>query len=532
MRYHVVSMNEWLYADSAVPRSPTHQISLAAARGTRAACQVLLTGVKPDAPIAAEFKPERKGSPQPEVFQLIDVMVEANTGPVGFIVRKDRREVAGDYVTRKAPFRVYDAMKPLDGDTRTRKETEALYVSWRVPVDAEPGTHLGALAVTIDSQSTSIPVTLDVFAATVPDTGTFRLTNWFSVGAMADRHKLEHWSDAHWRMIRQYGKLMRRGRQTDFWLPMSLVGINEEPKSRFSFDFGKVERLIRMLVGLGFTHINGGHIATRTEFDALNFVLTANHKVDPTSREGYNFLAQYLPAWTDFLSRNGWLHRTIQHVGDEPTEHSAKDYRVISGIVRKFMPGVPIIDAVELPDLAGATDIWVPKNSYYEQHRSDFEEYRRLGDTIWCYTCCFPGGRYMNRLLDMPLIRTRQIHWGCFLYQIPGFLHWGFNHYRHFQDPFEMSCPDHGGGNNLPPGDTHIAYPGDDGPWGSVRLEAHAAGIEDYELLTMLGQIDQERANKIVKSSVRGFKDSDESPVQFAATQRRLLEEASKEVSG
>ncbi len=528
MRYHVVTMNEWLYPDSTVPASPVRKVSVAAARGTRAASQILLTGLKPDVPLGVRFEPSRKGSPEPEVFQLVDVMVEANTGPVGFTVRNDRGESAEGYTTRRAPFRAYDAMKPLDRDIRTRGRTEAIYVSWRVPVDAEPGKHGGTLTVAAGDDSASVPITLEVFPATVPECGTFRLTNWFSVGIMAERHGLEMWYDAHWRMIRAYAKLMRRGRQTDFLLPMGLIDVKEEPKGTFSFSWGHVERLIRMFFDLGFTHINGGHVATRTQFDAPNFVLSAQPKLDAVSREGYTFLAQYLTNWWHFLRRNGWQHRTIQHVGDEPTKHSAKDYRILSGIVRKFMPGVPIIDAVELPDLAGAVDIWVPKNSYYEEHRDDFEAYRSLGDTIWCYTCCFPGGRYMNRLLDMPLIRTRQIHWGCFLYDIPGFLHWGFNHYRHFQNPFEMNCPDHGGGNNLPPGDTHIVYPGDGEPWGSVRLEAQAAGIEDYELLRMLAETDRAKADGIVRSSVRGFKDSDEDPAQFAATHRRLLREASK----
>jgi hypothetical protein len=154
--------------------------------------------------------------------------------------------------------------------------------------------------------------------------------------ALAERHKLEMWSDAHWRMIRAYAKLMRRGRQTDFLLPMGLIDVKEEPKGTFSFSWGDVERLIRMFFDLGFTHINGGHIATRTEFNASNFVLSAQPKLDAVSRDGYNFLAQYLFNWEHFLRRNGWYHRTIQHVGDEPTEHSAKDYRVLAGIVRKF----------------------------------------------------------------------------------------------------------------------------------------------------------------------------------------------------
>lgn len=526
MQYEIASANEWLYPDSTVSPAGKREVALSAARGTRAACQILLRPVALEKPIIAAFTPDAKGAPEPELFQLVDVMVETNTGPISFAAKKG--ESAEGYTTRPAPFRVYDAMRPLNREARTRKEVEALYVSWRVPVDARPGRYTGALSLKMGSDSCTIPVALEVFPATVPDSGTFSLTNWFNLGIMARRHNLEMWSEAHWRMIRRYGEVMRRGRQTHFWVPMAYADIKETEPGQYSFGFEKVERLIRTYLGLGFISIEGGHVTGRRRYEAPGFVLSANSKINAVSTEGYAFLAQYLPAWRAFLQRNGWLKRTIQHVGDEPTEKSAHEFRIISGIVRKFMPGTPIIDAVSYSQLGGAVDIWVPTNAHYEEHREEFEINRRFGDTIWTYTCCFPGGRYMNRLLDMPLIRTRLLQWGCFKYDLPGFLHWGLNHYREGQDPFEQNCPDHGGGNNLPPGDTHIVYPGADGPWGSVRLEAQAAGIEDYELLRVIAEKDRTKADEIVASTVRGFKDADEDTVAFETTHRRLLEAASK----
>jgi hypothetical protein len=267
-------------------------------------------------------------------------------------------------------------------------------------------------------------------------------------------------------------------------------------------------------------------VGTRVHFRDPEFVLTADRSIKATSPEGYLFLAQYLGAWRAFLKENGWLGKAIQYVGDEPIDQSAQDYRVLAGILRKFLPGIPLIDAVERSGLGGAVDIWVPKNHYYQEHRQEFEVHRHLGDTLWFYTCCFPGGHFLNRLLDMPLIRTRFLHWGNYVYDLKGYLHWGFNHYRAWQDPFEETCPAHGEGGttNLPPGDTHIVYPGPDGPWGSVRLEAMAAGIEDYELLRLLETRDKELADQIARSCVRSFDDVDEDPVHFAAAHRRLLE--------
>jgi hypothetical protein len=527
MPYQVLTANEWLYPDRAVPSAGSRSISLATARGARAASQVLVQADKPGQPVSCAYQCDAGAEGlQPEIYQMVDVAVSQNTGPVGFLVKEG--ESAQGYVTRLAPFRVYDALKPWEDGVEMRGERMAIYVIFRAPVHANPGRCQGRLVLAVGRERAMIPVSLEVMPATVPAQGQLAVTNWFNVQSMATRHGLALWSEGHWAMIEQYGRLMRSGRQNHFWLPLSLIGIHKSGQDQYSFDFSRAERLMRLLFGLGFTHVDGGHMGTRVVFSDAHFVLTADRSIRATSAEGYVFLAQYLPAWRDFLARHGWLDRALQHVGDEPIDESAQDYRVLAGIVRKLLPGVPIMDAVERPGLAGAVDIWVPKTHYYQEHRAEFDLYRRFGDKIWCYTCCFPGGYHANRLLDMPLLRTRLLHWGNYLYDLVGYLHWGFNHYQDDQDPFEQTTPPPGSeGSTLPPGDTHIIYPGPDRPWSSARFEAMGAGIEDYELLRLVESRDKALAEEIVRGSLRAFDQLDEDPARFAANHRRLLEAAS-----
>ena len=536
MRYQVVSADEWLYPDSEIRSDGDKKVSLAVARGGRCACQVLLRDIDPQTTVSWEYIAETGGDDLTvEAFQLVDVNVEMNTGPIGFVVREG--ESAKDYTTRPAPFRVYDAMKPVSDETMTladsadshRAGVEALFFGWRAPVDALTGPYTGKLVVKAGQAASIIPVSIEVFPAIVPQESTLEITNWFNLGNMANRHGLEMWSEEHWEMIRRYALLMRRARQNHFWVTMSMVGIDKAEDGTYTFDFSKAERLIRMFFGLGFTTIDGGHLITRTSFNAPFFVLSIDREINATSVEAYDFFSQYLPAWRDFLAENGWQDKFVQHIGDEPIEQSAADYRIVSGIVRKFMPDVKIIDAVEIAALGGAVDIWVPKNSYYEEHQEQFEKHRKRGDIIWFYTCCFPGGPYMNRLLDIPLLRSRLLHWGNHLYDLKGFLHWGFNMYKAEQDPFEENCPAHGadGSDNLPAGDTHIAYPGPDGPWPSVRLEAQGRGAEDYELLQMLARENKQMADDIMASCVRSFKSFIEDGETFAVVHRKLLDAVS-----
>jgi hypothetical protein len=229
-----------------------------------------------------------------------------------------------------------------------------------------------------------------------------------------------------------------------------------------------------------------------------------------------------LPAWKEFLQKNGWLDLLIQHVADEPTENSKQEYRILSGIVRKFMPGVPLLEAVETFDLGGAINIWIPKNVYYQEHREEFEKLRTLGDKLWFYTCCYPGGSYLNRLWDMPLLRSRYLHWGNYKYDMDGFLHWGLNWCDDDKDPFNQT------GIFFPPGDTHIVYPGANGPLTSMRFEAMRAGAEDYELLRILAAKDKALADEITASCLISFNEANEDPAHFAETHRRLLQAVSE----
>ena len=81
----------------------------------------------------------------------------------------------------------------------------------------------------------------------------------------------------------------------------------------------------------------------------------------------------------------------------------------------------------------------------------------------------------------------------------------------------------HGGDNRLPAGDTHIVYPGADGPWSSLRLEAQREGFEDYELLRLLQAKRPALAAKVLARAIRGFDDYTKDPAVFRAARRALL---------
>ena len=503
MRAELRDSLEFLYADSQVGKRPCEAVSVDVARGGIASVHVLLNEVSEGQTLRIALRLKGRSVPEAQWFRLVHVPVEQNTGPVGFIEKEGEQN---PHVARRAPFRVYDAMEPIRERCQITGATAALRLHVPVPLRVRPGTREYNVVIQAGRTHCEFAFTMRVHRPIILPAGrdSFPYTNWFSLDLMANRHGLKPWGDAHWRIIRRYAELMAHARQNTFLIPLGVVFSRE--RGEFVLDRARLRRIVKLFTDAGLHYIEGGHVAGRTdgEWGATTFDVTGT-QVRATSVEGNALLSQIGRQLIEEMDRQRWHKRWIQHVTDEPTETNATDYRILVGMVRRHMSGLPILDATEDPEMAGSVDIWCPQAQEYQKHREQFEQARAAGDRVWFYTCCFPGGPWLNRLLDEELLRPALFGWGAALFDLQGFLHWGLNHYKSFQDPFEQSVVAHGGSNFLPPGDTHIVYPGQGEPWSSLRLEAQREGIEDYELLQQLKQRDPEQAQAIIRKVIRGF---------------------------
>ena len=291
-----------------------------------------------------------------------------------------------------------------------------------------------------------------------------------------------------------------------------------------------LERIVSVFTAAGMHWIEGGHFAARAGglWTAPTFDVSLKGPA-ATSVAGNADIASIGRQLMEVIRAKRWQDRWLQHVADEPISQNAVDYRILIGIVRKYMPGIGLIDATMNETLAGALDVWVPRIDNCLKGREFLETQRAVGDRIWYYTCCAPGGAWLNRLLDQQLLRPALYGWAAASLRLDGFLHWGFNHYHQNQDPFRQSVTEHAGNNQLPAGDTHVAYPGEDGPWSSLRLEAQREGFEDFELLAGLDGRKAVLMDKIIRpvfTSVDG--DYTRDPAVLRAARRELLKAAGK----
>lgn len=516
MKYTVVDSSEFTYPDITEYASSSEKAEVFSAKGSYATFQVILSGLEPNG--IADIKAIGF---EPEIYSLYPVHVEGNPGiaPENF---------KPHFPERKAPFCLYDCLKPYDGTLTVTNGVGGIYVAVRIDSDAEAGILKGSLEI----DDISIPVEIEIFDVTVPEE-TLKVIMGYSRGCVAQYHNVKYGTPEFDELDVKYLRMLRRMHQNMMYV--GGVKVTELGNNKYEFDFTELENSIESALAQGIKYFNGPSVGWRKSWSQSTILV--NRTIPCMSYEGYCYLSQYLPALNDMLERHGWLDIFVMGVADEPNKENATEFRALCGLIRKFVPNIKLIDAMSYGDLHGALDIWIPLNAEYDRHMKEIETLRGNGDEIWHYVCCGPrGDEYINRFMDYPLLSTRYLYWGNYKYNLTGYLHWAANVYQngihhddgtpYSQNPFNENCPEHHNTDavcTLPPGDTHIIYPGEGEPWMSIRLEAQRESAEEFELFKKLAESDKKLADEICDSCFRSFKDVEYDVKKFRAAKKRLL---------
>ncbi len=512
MKYVCVDPVEFLYTDTVEYKSGTDSIKILTPRGSYACAQIMFTES------CSSFEVKCNGW-TPEIYEMIPVTVEAN--PM-YVWNKE----APHTPEKKAPFEVYDCLKPYEGNISMKNGQAAVYFSMWIPSDAPTGIITGSVTV----NELEIPVTIEISSAVVPEE-TLSVVMWYSKNNIKKYHGLET-EDSTFEDIRtKYFRMMRRMRQTGTGIPCR-PKIKEVGKDQYEFDFSEMEKEIKKLISLGFTKFTYD-MDLSTKADSPHIFVHGD--VSCLSLSGYSYLAQFLTALEKFIDEHGWNDKFLLGVYDEPQPEIAAEYKALCGIIRKFAPDIKTIVAInEFGVAEGCVDIPIPLNWTYTDHMEEYEQYRKYDDELWYYDCMGPRGEgYINRFLDYALLSTRYHGWGNYKYNMTGYLHWAINQFLKDQDPFVQSCVECGVAGSeylLPPGDTHIVYPGKDEPWMSVRLENYRASFEEYEMLRAVSAKNKDLADNICDSVFHSFKDVEYDPIVFRAKRNELIRAMEKTV--
>ncbi len=518
MIFDVLSANEFIYKDTYLKHGK-NEIVINSAQGGLAAFQV---GCKPEGEFSVAWENTANKPLECQIFNLlaVDVYRNTNVGYLGTNYLTDENEFTS-FSARKAPFSVFEVLEPIEDTEFSKNGITALYIRFDTS-SLKKGTYTGVIRLFDNTSSNEIFVTLNIYDTKIPQKETLRITNWFYPEYITSHFGVKAWSSEFWDYLEKYGKMLRSGRQTDFLVHSNFFADYQLFDGEYQFDFSKAKRLIEMFLSLGFTHIEGPIMTHRLNWHYSEFyVKIKGQNVNALSSEGIAFLRAFYTQWYKFLKANGWEKIIYQHIGDEPGEHCLNEYSALSKLVKECMPNIPIFEALANASFKDAVDIMVPKSVDFLRERTKFEQIKEKRE-MWYYTCCEPGGEYLNRLLDQELIRSRLLHWANFIYGFEGFLHWGTNYYC-YEDVFAGAL-EKAGNNPLPAGDTHIIYPKDRKVLSSLRLEMMRAGAEDYELLRLAEAKNPKLAKEIAAKIIRAFDDYTKNPNVFEHVYKELLE--------
>lgn len=508
----VTAREEFLYPDSEKGSLP-EKLRIAMAKNGKPGIQILMKTKGQ----AVEFFLEGPGF-QPEWYEMRSVPVEYNTGDGvsqgGAMVLENPPGEKPEYVTRLAPFRVYDCLHRTDsGKIQAKEEQVAAYLCLWADKAILPGEHSLKLKARAEEGSWECELTIRVYDVEIPG-DVFPVTNWFSLEAISRFHDLAPDTPEYLQMLRAYIRAMRRMHQNIFYIQLDEKCVAEEKPWRFDFEY--LTPVIESFFAEGMDTLELGALLHRGFLpdgradmytDSFTCMMKKDLKFD--TLEGYAHTVRLVQSLADYLKKHGWEKKLLFHIHDEPDIHfrdqqaleaRRKQYYLAAGILRKYLPGVRIIEAVDTAGFYGGVDVWVPGTAGYEARKKEFDTLISLGETVWTYVCCGPEGNWLNRFLDFHLMRGRLLFWGCARNRISGFLHWGFNQFPGGMDPYKgTSCPnDTGIGTSFPCGDSFLVYPGVEGPEIGMRLEAQRRGAEDAALWGLLRKKDEELHDRLL----------------------------------
>lgn len=527
-----------VFAGDPPPGRPALEVELACARGEYEPAQIVVRAERDLEEVAVEVSPLRHEESGAEL--------PAGTIAWNFVgsipLERNTPGTPPERLVRRAPCRVPDVLLPDRTLPVPAGSSQPVWLTAWVPRDAAPGVYRGAVTVRAGGEARSLPLRLRVWPFDLPEERHIFATNWFSTSTIARAHGVEEQSEPFWKLLEAYFRNMAAHRQNVAWVPWRLVEVTRKAGGELRFDFSRFDRYVELMERAGVAdrieiqHVAhfgpGGWSGATIEFAKLRARDEATGRsVELSFEEG---LAPFLGALERHLEERGWLEKAVLHIADEPSLGNADSWRERSRAARAAAPRFRRIDAIEASDFGGDLEVWVPKLSHLERWLPWYEEARRAGAELWFYVCCHPtGGLYPNRFLDGPLADVRLLQWLPAVYDLRGYLHWGWNHWR--GDPFGVPPAD------LPPGDTHAVYPGPEGPLDSLRWEMEREGREDFEYFWLLAARHAElarrlgsaasgidpsgRAKELARRLVRGFADLRRDPALISATRRQLAEE-------
>ncbi len=526
IHYRLFDDTEWVYPDTPVEGSSINEIHLA--KGGHALCQILTDEIlETELPFSLSVSGASGITLRP--YQMFPVGVSQNSNKRYLNYTTTDYEAVKDFVTRKAPFEVFDGLMELSATASAGRAAFAL--RFFAAPDAPEGTQTIQVLLTFGERSVALSLALTVHKATIlpSEKSPFRITNWINPLHIVEYHNVELYSDEYWAIYREYllhAKDIRNNNLLNVAGETFLGGevIRDESGAIVDFDLSNLEKALKIGEELGYPYLSGGCVAHFHRWTDKDLFLLWDPSVLVSSAEGYRQMVLYFTRVKEMIERNGWQDCYYQPLVDEPQVDNAPDYFRITNLFRRTVPGIPIEDPSGYPEALGGPDIYCVHYTCYETNPEPFRAYQKAGYRMTYYSCGVPSGDTMNRVVDLPITAGRLNFWICHLYGFEGFLHWGYNVTPEYKDTNVVAGGIKWGDKTyFPAGNSSIVYVKDGKLCESMRSQNQLFGAEDYELLLLLKKQKPEEAEALLLRACRNLNDYERESDAFQAIRKDIL---------
>lgn len=422
-----------------------------------------------------------------------------------------------------------DALIPMDRFIRKKENkiekgmNQGIWFNVHIPSDAESGVYEGKVTVTVNEQTTEVPLTLKVYDLEMPqevhNTNSFGLWYHYIQYGEGDKITDETYSNYYWWLANK--------RITPTYIPFDGcdLGIAYCPSDTDAYAAALVEYANSGIVS-GYGLPCNPEAVDGKEYSVINqrtFVKLLTSMIEK------NIALRKSGDTTTDLFKKAYVY--AGNIIDEPRDDQAEQVKLCDKAiidakneVKELLADYPDLQASLLAikhvvtitptvtetlftgdDTTGGIQTWCPYISEFSsQDFLDWREEREQssgrvnGEDFWWYNCIEPENPFPSYQLDDNLIAPRVMEWMKYDYDITGHIYWSVN--------FWYKCLSFSGGGrytmrdiwNDPNtfekanGDGHLMYPGGSyalkTPISTLRLESIREGNEDYEYLWMFEQ--------------------------------------------
>ncbi|MFA5817598.1 MAG: glycoside hydrolase domain-containing protein, partial [Bacteroidales bacterium] len=361
-----------IYPDTKIEKAVT-SYTVDVCRGSIAGVDILMTNLIPLEPI--RFVLTGKGILDKfyaNWYFLIDVPVTENTG-----LDSRTEKFSGEtnpYVIRRAPFRIYEAMDPVQTGYIPATSTQALRMEIPIGKDFPTGKQLFTIYISSKGQVKKLAFTVNVYPVEIPPVNQSHLNyvNWLNLGNICNDHDVEIWSEPFWGMLRKYAQLMARGRQNTFWFIWSDFFKFKPDGSVAEFYEQRLDRYIDTFLSEGLTTIQGAPFARRRDWSSDAFLVAVptldGREIPAVSEEGQKIIRSMAGPIIALMKKNGWEFRWYQGVFDEPTDEYVDRYKTTVALLKSMKPDLRVLEATMTVSLSGIVDCWCPQVQEYQKN--------------------------------------------------------------------------------------------------------------------------------------------------------------------